>query len=91
MSVLPNAIFVSVAGYHHHLAYNTWRGTGIPGAPRDGVVGLRHWTILVDGAAAVTAARERLAVAGVTVVERDGGILVHDPAGIPVLIAPDAR
>ncbi len=91
MSVLPNAIFVSVAGYHHHLAYNTWRGTGIPGAPRDGVVGLRHWTILLDGAAAVTAARERLAVAGVTVVERDGGILVHDPAGIPVLIAPDAR
>ncbi len=91
MSVLPNAIFVSVAGYHHHLAYNTWRGTGIPGAPRDGVVGLRHWTILLDGAAAVAAARERLAAAGVAVVERDGGILVHDPAGIPVLIAPDAR
>ena len=90
MSVLPNAIFVSVAGYHHHVAYNTWRGTGIPGAPRDGVVGLRHWTILLDGAA-VAAARERLAAAGVAVVERDGGILVHDPAGIPVLIAPDAR
>ena len=91
MSVLPNAIFVSVAGYHHHVAYNTWRGTGIPGAPRDGVVGLRHWTILLDGAAAVAAVRERLAAAGVAVVERDGGILVHDPAGIPVLIAPDAR
>ena len=91
MSVLPNAIFVSVAGYHHHVAYNTWRGTGIPGAPRDGVVGLRHWTVVLDGASTVTATRERLAAAGVTVVERDGGILVHDPAGIPVLIAPDAR
>jgi catechol 2,3-dioxygenase len=90
MSVLPNAIFVSVAGYHHHLAFNTWRGAGIPGAPREGVVGLRHWTILLDGAA-VAAVRERLAAAGVTVAERDGGILVHDPAGIPVLIAPDAR
>ena len=90
MSVLPNAIFVSVAGYHHHLAYNTWRGAGIPGAPRDGVVGLRHWTILVD-AGAVAAARERLAAAGVEAVERDGGILVSDPAGIPVLIAPDVR
>jgi catechol 2,3-dioxygenase len=90
MSVLPNAIFVSVAGYHHHLAYNTWRGAGIPGAPRDGVVGLRHWTILVD-AASVAAARARLAAAGVEVAERDGGILVHDPAGIPVLIAPDVR
>jgi catechol 2,3-dioxygenase len=91
MSVLPNAIFVSVAGYHHHLAFNTWRGAGIPGAPADGVVGLRHWTILLDGAAAVAAARERLAAAGVAVADRDGGILVHDPAGIPVLIAPDAR
>ena len=90
MSVLPNAIFVSVAGYHHHLAYNTWRGAGIPGAPRDGVVGLRHWTILVD-AGAVAAARERLAAGGVEAIERDGGILVHDPAGIPVLIAPDVR
>jgi len=90
MSVLPNAIFVSVAGYHHHLAYNTWRGAGIPGAPRDGVVGLRYWTILVD-AGAVAAARERLAAAGVEAVERDGGILVSDPAGIPVLIAPDVR
>jgi len=90
MSVLPNAIFVSVAGYHHHLAYNTWRGAGIPGAPRDGVVGLRYWTILVD-AGAVAAARERLAAAGIEAVERDGGILVSDPAGIPVLIAPDVR
>jgi len=90
MSVLPNAIFVSVAGYHHHLAYNTWRGAGIPGAPRDGVVGLRHWTILVD-AGAVAAARERLAAAGVEAVERDGGILVSDAAGIPVLIAPGVR
>jgi catechol 2,3-dioxygenase len=91
MSALPNAIFVSVAGYHHHLAYNTWRGAGIPGAPRDGVVGLRHWTILLDGAGAVAAARERLTAAGVAITERDGGILVADPAGIPVLIAPDAR
>ena len=46
---------------------------------------------MLDGAAAVTAARERVIAAGAAVVERDGGILVHDPAGIPVLIAPDAR
>src|SRR5919108_3057481 len=41
MTALPNAVFVSVAGYHHHLAFNTWRGAGIPPAPaggRDGVV-----------------------------------------------------
>ena len=33
MTVMPNAVFVSVAGYHHHLGFNTWRGVGIPGAP----------------------------------------------------------
>src|ERR671923_1290042 len=41
MTAMPNAVFVSVAGYHHHLAFNTWRGAGIPPAPaggRDGVV-----------------------------------------------------
>ena len=64
--------------------------SGVPPPPA-GTVGLRHWTVVLDGASTVTATRERLAAAGVTVVERDGGILVHDPAGIPVLIAPDAR
>jgi catechol 2,3-dioxygenase len=95
MTVMPNAVFVSVAGYHHHLGFNTWRGAGIPPAPaggRDGVVaGLRHWTILVDVAAELAAARARLEAAGVEIAERDGGLLVHDPAGIPVLLATDPR
>jgi catechol 2,3-dioxygenase len=92
MTAMPNAVFVSVAGYHHHLAYNTWRGTGIPAAPpSETVVGLRHWTLLVDGPGQLAAARDRLAAANVAIVERDGGLLVHDPAGIPVLIAPAAR
>src|SRR3954470_14831164 len=30
MTVMANAAFVSVAGYHHHLGFNTWRGEGIP-------------------------------------------------------------
>ena len=89
--MLDSAAFVAAGGYHHHLGFNIWRGRGVPAAPGDGVVGLRHWTILLDGAAAARAARERLVAAGVAVVERDGGLLVHDPAGIPVLLAPDAR
>jgi len=92
MTVMPNAVFVSVAGYHHHLGFNTWRGVGIPVAPApETVAGLRHWTILVDGAAELAAARGRLETAGVGVADRDGGLLVHDPAGIPVLLALDPR
>src|SRR4051794_33284859 len=33
MTVMANAAFVSVAGYHHHLGFNTWRGAGIPPGP----------------------------------------------------------
>jgi catechol 2,3-dioxygenase len=92
MTVMPNAVFVSVAGYHHHLAFNTWRGAGIPGAPApETVAGLRHWTVLVADAAELAAARGRLQAARVEVSERDGGLVVHDPAGMPLLLATGPR
>jgi catechol 2,3-dioxygenase len=88
-TAMANAVFVSVAGYHHHLAFNTWRGAGIPPAPApETVAGLRHWTILLDGDAELAAARARLEAAGVEIAERAESLLVHDPAGIPVLLAP---
>jgi catechol 2,3-dioxygenase len=88
MTAMANAVFVSVAGYHHHLGFNTWRGEGVPAAPAsDTVAGLRHWTILLDSAAQRDAARERLAAAAVAIDERPDGLLVHDPAGIPLLLA----
>jgi catechol 2,3-dioxygenase len=90
MTVMPNAVFVSVAGYHHHLGFNTWRGEGIAGAPAaDTVAGLRHWTVLLAGAPERDAVRARLDAAGVAVAEREDGLLVHDPAGIPLLLALD--
>jgi catechol 2,3-dioxygenase len=88
MTAMANAVFVSVAGYHHHLGFNTWRGEGVPAAPApETVAGLRHWTLVLDGAAQRDAARERLAAAGVAIEERPEGLLVHDPAGIPLLLA----
>jgi catechol 2,3-dioxygenase len=87
-TAMSNAVFVSAGGYHHHLGFNTWRGTGIPGAPpRETVAGLRHWTIVLDGDAELAAARARLEAAGVGIAESPEGLLVHDPAGIPVLLA----
>jgi catechol 2,3-dioxygenase len=88
MTAMRNAVFVSVAGYHHHLAYNTWRGQGVPAAPApETVTGLRHWTVLLDGPEQLAAARERLTAAGVAIDERADGALVRDPAGIPLLLA----
>jgi catechol 2,3-dioxygenase len=78
---LSNAAFVSAGGYHHHLAFNTWRGEGVPAVP-EGVVGLGHWTAVLPGAADVDAVRARATAAGVAVEERDGALVLRDPWGI---------
>ncbi len=84
------AAFVAVGGYHHHLAFNTWRGEGVGPAPTN-VVGLRQWTVYVPRAADVDAVRERLEHAGIAFEPRAAGLLVRDPAGNTVLIAADPR
>jgi catechol 2,3-dioxygenase len=91
------AAFVSVGGYHHHLAFNVWRGQGVPAAPAD-AVGLRHWTVYVPGAADVGAVQGRLERAGLEFESRGAGLqshgaglLVRDPSGNAVLIAADPR
>jgi extradiol dioxygenase family protein len=92
MTAMANAVFVSVAGYHHHLGFNTWRGTGVPAAPApETVAGLRHWTVVLDGPDERDAVRERLDRAGVAVEERADGLLVRDPAGIPLLLRTELR
>jgi catechol 2,3-dioxygenase len=77
---LGTAAFVSAAGYHHHLAFNVWRGPGVGPAPPD-AVGLDHWTVLLDQAGQVAEVRARLDAAGVPVDEEPSGFLVRDPWG----------
>ncbi len=84
-TLFPSAAFVSVGGYHHHLAFNTWRGESVPPAPED-AVGLRHWTVLLD-APDLEAAQGRLADAGIDVETGDGGVLVRDPWSNALLLA----
>jgi len=91
MALLPSAAFVAAGGYHHHLGFNTWQGEGAPPVP-PGVVGLRHWTVVLDGAEQVGAVRERLIAAGAEVEDRDGAILARDPwrnAVVVTAAAPD--
>jgi catechol 2,3-dioxygenase len=78
MTRFPSAAFIAAGGYHHHLGLNTWRGEGVPPQP-DGVVGLRHWTILLDDAEAVAAVRERVEATGADVEDRPDGFLALDP------------
>jgi catechol 2,3-dioxygenase len=85
MTRLPSAAFIAMEGYHHHLGLNTWRGEGVPPAP-DGVVGLRHWTIVLDDAEQVAAVRERVEASGAEIEEHPGGFLARDPWRNAVLI-----
>jgi catechol 2,3-dioxygenase len=84
MTVMPGAAaFVSAGGYHHHLGFNVWRGEGVPPVP-EGRVGLRHWTVVLEDAEDVAAVGEWVRAAGIAGEEREGGLLVRDPWGIPV-------
>jgi catechol 2,3-dioxygenase len=85
MTDLGTAVFVSAGGYHHHVGFNVWRGRGVPPVPA-GAVGLRHWTLVVNGAEQLAAVRERLRAIGAPVEETSAGILTRDPSGTTVLV-----
>jgi catechol 2,3-dioxygenase len=88
MTLLDSAAFVAAGGYHHHLAFNIWRGRGVPGMP-DGTVGLRHWTIVLP-ASDVAALRERVIAAGAPHDESAEGLLVRDPWQIALRVVAEA-
>jgi len=75
------AAFVSAGGYHHHLAFNVWRGEGIGPTPEH-AVGLRHWTVVLPGSGDVAEVRGRVEGADSPIEEVDGGFRIRDPWGI---------
>jgi catechol 2,3-dioxygenase len=89
MAELPGAAFVSAGGYHHHLGFNTWRGEGVPPAPAD-AVGLRYWTLLLDGDDELASVRARIEDANIASEEFPEGLLVRDPSGTAVVLEPGA-
>jgi catechol 2,3-dioxygenase len=86
MANMPQAVFVSAGGYHHHVAYNLWRGEQVPPYAPD-TVGLNHWTLQTADGAQREAVRARLQAIGASVEERaDGSLLARDPSSIAVLV-----
>lgn len=77
------AVFMSVGGYHHHLGANIWEGRSRPRRPGERLLGLRHYTMLLDDADAVNRAGDALGKSR----EADGAVLLSDPSGIDVRIA----
>lgn len=85
MTYMPGAAaFVAAGGYHHHLGFNIWRGEGVPPVPA-GRVGLRHWTVVLEGPEKLAAVRKRIRIANIETEEGAGeGFIVRDPWGIAV-------
>ena len=75
-----SAIFLSAGGYHHHVAANTWAGIGAP-PPPVGSIGLKHFTIRLPDAAAVSDVARRIHAAGAEAAISDEEIFVRDPSG----------
>jgi catechol 2,3-dioxygenase len=81
MHMGPSASFVSAGGYHHHIGYNTWAGHLGP-AQAQGVLGLRHFSLLLPDQAALEAVTERVRQAGPPCEQDDGVWWLRDPSGI---------
>jgi catechol 2,3-dioxygenase len=56
---MPEALFLSAGGYHHHLGFNTWESAGGP-PPAAGTTGLYHVAINYPTRAALGDALRRL-------------------------------
>ena len=84
MTYLPSAVFVAAGGYHHHVGFNTWRGPGVPPAP-EGVVGLRHFTVVLRDPAELDALRARSSQVGLAVEDASEGPTLRDPSGNALL------
>jgi catechol 2,3-dioxygenase len=77
------AAFLSVNGYHHHVAVNVWNGQGAT-APGPHTAGLRRWTVELPTAHQIDDLRRRLRVAGAEARDLEGGVLAVDPFGTAV-------
>jgi catechol 2,3-dioxygenase len=58
-----DVLFLSAGGYHHHLAFNTWKSAGGPPQP-DGVAGLHHVALNLPTREALADVVRRLRDAG---------------------------
>lgn len=78
-ATFPGALFMSVAGYHHHIAVNTWMSEGA--TKRQMSLGLSDVTIALATSNDVSALATRLEQQNIPFTHHNGIIVVHDPWG----------
>ncbi|SRR5258706_9653476 len=83
----PGARWLGWAGYHHHVAANTWRSPR-SGLRRPDTNGLVDFTIDAGSAEAFRSAKERLAARDLIKGEDGDGFRTIDPSGISIIVRP---
>ena len=81
---MPEALFLSAGGYHHHLGTNIW-AAGAPQA-REGDARLLEWTVRLPEGHHVDAAAKSLSSGGYEVSREGGDAVSIDPWGTRVRI-----
>ncbi|MFZ4842805.1 VOC family protein [Mycetocola saprophilus] len=74
---LPQALFISAGGYHHHIGMNTWRSNGA--GPRAATFGLGIVDITVPARVDIDALASRLTFAGIQFGFDGQTLLFEDP------------
>lgn len=77
------ALFISDNKYHHHIAFNTWAGEGIP-EPSENAVGLSSYTIVFPNRDTREKVIMNLKQIGATVDEINGCYFTIDPSNIRI-------
>jgi len=69
----------------HVIAFNTWKGTGIPPAPAN-ALGMRYFTIVLPTEGELQRLLERIQATGIPTEQTPDGILVRDPSQISLIL-----
>lgn len=75
---MPQALFISAGGYHHHIGMNTWQSLNAPPAPKTGA-GLQTFVVALPHQQARAEVVARLAAHNIATQEQDGVVIVADP------------
>lgn len=87
-AAIPSASFFAVGGYHHHIATNTWLGTGMAPASSESI-GLNHFSIELSSKEDVETLIEQFSRRNMTVIRgdlSDRSVFVRDMDGIKIQV-----
>jgi len=82
---MGSALFVSVGGYHHHMAMNTWQSKGV--GPRVPGLGLAEVKLILPADGSIDTLANRLTASSLSFEQKKGELFVDDPWGNKLVFA----